>query len=334
MQKGSQQYLDITDIKCTVSAESVAQSYLSEQIRSLEKHMDGAKSAKEIEDVHQVRVACRRLRAGLRFLSNLFEPDLLKSWQKALKKALKKFGPARDTDVQLQFLRTLSQQSEPLKNCRYGIKRILLRLEQKRQRLQKKIIKLAERFEKKHLLLEMELALHKLDKKQEHITILETLAAKRLSEFLSAVHKYLPSLEDPTALQEHHRLRIAVKKLRYGLEICDIAVDGKLKTQIKQLKHFQEILGQMHDCDVWQDVIRQFWAEEQQRTLDYFGHLRSLNRLRPGLDYLAENRQQERLALYQQAKDLAKILNEQNFWQNIQNMVEHWALSSLPAAKV
>lgn len=52
-----------------------------------------------------------------------------------------------------------------------------------------------------------------------------------------------------------HRVRIAVKKLRYAVEIAH-ALQGDLASELRRLKEVQGILGRMHDAQMLLDRVR------------------------------------------------------------------------------
>lgn len=80
----------------------------------------------------------------------------------------------------------------------------------------------------------------------------------RLSELL-ALEPYI-DIED--AVEKHHQIRIAAKRLRYTMEIFQDIYDDKIKTTIDAVKGFQDQLGEIHDIDVWMNYIPVFIAEE------------------------------------------------------------------------
>src|SRR5208283_422833 len=76
----------------------------------------------------------------------------------------------------------------------------------------------------------------------------------RLDDFLS-MEKYV-YLENKKL--KHHEMRIYAKKLRYTIEIFAPLYKNKLAKEIETITAFQDVLGEMHDCDVWEDYIPKF----------------------------------------------------------------------------
>ena len=60
---------------------------------------------------------------------------------------------------------------------------------------------------------------------------------------------------------KHHEMRICAKKLRYTMESFAPLYQNKLAEEIETIKAFQDVLGEMHDCDVWIDYIPKFMQE-------------------------------------------------------------------------
>lgn len=79
-----------------------------------------------------------------------------------------------------------------------------------------------------------------------------TAITSRLSDVMSRA----ASLDDPASVTELHELRIAVKQLRYALEIFEPCLSGP-KPILRTLSDLQEALGAIHDLDVLSDILRQ-----------------------------------------------------------------------------
>jgi len=63
---------------------------------------------------------------------------------------------------------------------------------------------------------------------------------------------------DPRAL---HDLRIAAKRLRYLLELTGVGGANS----VKPLKRLQDVLGEIHDCDVHLPAVRRLARESPER---------------------------------------------------------------------
>ena len=112
-------------------------------------------------------------------------------------------------------------------------------------------------------------------------------------------------------------MRIAAKKLRYTMEIYKKAFDKRLDESIKVIRRIQSLLGDIHDCDVWCEFIRIFTQAERQRTVEYYGHARCFHRLRPGFEYLGNERLIHRREKFDELVALWKDLQDGGFWDEL-----------------
>lgn len=67
---------------------------------------------------------------------------------------------------------------------------------------------------------------------------------------IDEVWAFAPFVTHPGNVRELHDMRIACKRLRYLLEIFELAFPGDLGPHIDQIKHLQDLLGEIHDRDV------------------------------------------------------------------------------------
>jgi CHAD domain-containing protein len=65
--------------------------------------------------------------------------------------------------------------------------------------------------------------------------------------------------QDPAEVKALHDLRIAAKRLRYLLELTGP------QEPVKQLKRLQDLLGEIHDCDVQLPPLRALAREAPER---------------------------------------------------------------------
>jgi hypothetical protein len=83
------------------------------------------------------------------------------------------------------------------------------------------------------------------------------IVAVRLDELWS----FMPGARDPKAVRTLHDLRIAAKRLRYVLELFAPAFGPYAAKGAKQAKKLQDLVGEIHDCDVTRPRIAQLRAE-------------------------------------------------------------------------
>lgn len=311
------------------SLQVLACSYISRQLDILMMHLNGARTAEDIEDVHQVRVACRRMRAAMRLFADCFDEKRVTSWQKQIKKLLKSFGAARDLDVQIEFLtQRLKKLTPDQRKMRSGIRRMLLRWQQMRDSVQPRLIKAIDMLQKKHILTNIHLETEKtlFILKPLNPTMcspaIERCASEQIDLHIRDLLAKRLSMDDPNDVPGHHAARIAAKKLRYVMEICNEPLDDTLKQAIKTVKNIQTLLGDIHDCDVWELDIEHFIEDERQCAIDYYGNAGPFSRILPGLEYLRAERNAHRQQLFAEAHAYFMELEQQEFWQQLQHTLD------------
>lgn len=300
----------------------LAAQYIRKQTRRLAGQLAGVRQSDDIEYVHQARVASRRLRAGLRIFADCFGRKQRKRWRKRVRRLTEGLGPARDRDVQIEFVQgVLSGLQE--KAYRPGVARLLLRLQQSRRAVQPQVVEAADRFEAggtaEEMLAWTEKTRSKL--KKRHFSLQSPFvfarADEHVSDRLNELMEYEDSLGDPRDYRQHHAMRIAGKRLRYTIEICQPAYQGRLDEFVKAVKTVQSLLGDVHDCDVWVDDLATFLEAERERTVAYFGHARPFRQLKVGLEYLRQERQQHREQVFGQLVGYWQELNQDGLWERL-----------------
>jgi CHAD domain-containing protein len=311
------------------SFQLLACRYLHTQLEKLQEKLSGAKTAKDIECVHQSRVASRRMRAGLNFFDKCLPDKKTKKWRSHIRRVTKKLGQARDRDVQIEFIKAfLSNLDNEQKQYKRGIKRLLLRLEQNRRKLQPKIVKNIDAFNDSGILADMHGEIEKVlfhfigkDISLQSQTVFEH-TRERVNEQRQDLLSHQDSLENPSDKGGHHQMRISAKRLRYTLEICDRAFDGELKEMIKAVKKVQTSLGDIHDCDVWEDYLEQFIPEEKQKMIDYLGHSRTFAQIQKGLDYFHTECAKRRHLLFEEFVEYWNKIGEEGLWDKMQSIID------------
>jgi CHAD domain-containing protein len=64
------------------------------------------------------------------------------------------------------------------------------------------------------------------------------------------LRSFTPAVLDPKNVEALHDMRIAAKRLRYVLELTAPAFGPEVAKAAKRAKKLQDLLGEIHDCDV------------------------------------------------------------------------------------
>ena len=304
------------------SYQLLAGRHFRRQLNALTRQFEGIRQNVDIECVHKARVASRRLRAGLQMFEGCFPAGNYKKWRKEVRRTTKQLGAARDKDVAIMSVHQLLA-GLPEKQYRAGIKRFLLRLEQQRKTLQPQVIKVVERLDSGSTLDEMysETGRILFGLKRHSVSVRSPYVfqqvRRHVQKKLDGLISYQDSLANPHDYKRHHLMRIAVKRLRYTLEICRTVHSGRMDNIIKAVKKLQTLLGNVHDCDVRVGRLQTFLEEEHQRTVDYFGHARPFARLKVGIEYCQRDCLIQRERMFEELTDYWQKLNEQKLWEKL-----------------
>ena len=262
-----------------------------ERVDPLLREIPGVVKAEDPECLHRMRVASRRLRMSLNLLgarAGLSDASAVKFFR-LIRKVTRRLGEARDIDVQLLWLKDFEPQCT--KRELPGVRRIALRLNQKREKLQPGIVKLVSSLPEDPIFVKTieDVRIARVDAEiagknssQED----QRYATRSLLLQLDTVQQHALSLEDPEASEAHHSFRKEVKHLRYAMEIFRGLYGDKLDEHIQTMKKLQGLLGELQDANIWVDMLPVMKLLEIDETKRYFGTIRFFFRLQPGYDKL------------------------------------------------
>ncbi|MGA2160993.1 MAG: CHAD domain-containing protein [Methanoregula sp.] len=308
------------------------------QIDIIAAECAGVRAADDPEHIHRMRVASRRLRVVLSLFSSCFPEKDSRHWMHEIKKITGALGAARDTDVQIAFLKKyLKSQATPVPAGISGpvtgsashagdpLTTLLRRLQKQRGILQKQMISVLDELEQAQVISSLQAACAVpaatgRRRRERYFGILP-VAADRIGRRLWGVHRFEPFVHNPDAVLEHHAMRIAAKKLRYTLETYAPLYRRELKQPIARIKRLQDLLGDIHDCDVW--IEQMSFAIIKQRAR------RHPREALPGapvstvapLQRLLVNRERRRALLYRQFVRYWDTLDRTGFWDDLKSAV-------------
>jgi len=214
---------------------------LQQQAKNLLLHDPGTRFGKDAEELHQMRVAVRRLRAFLRVARPLLAIDWVNSLRTELAWLGDILGSVRDYDVLLLNLQneipTLAVDERNI------LERLLARLDSQRSVARATML---ERL-RSHQYLNL---LDKLDQVSPippliaSDTSLVDLAAKEFQKLFRTAKKLKTQSQD----EDWHRIRIHVKRVRYATELVESEVGKKASRFLRQVKNLQDVLGHHQDA--------------------------------------------------------------------------------------
>jgi CHAD domain-containing protein len=246
-------------------AEAARKTFHFHYVRML-YHEPGTRLGEDIEELHDMRVATRRMRAAFQVFGDYFDMGKIKVFLKGLRRTGGTLGAVRDLDVFWEktqhYLETLpSEQQNALEPLR-----IVWEAERERARKKMNAYLDSERYTQF---------------KERFGEFLQTPGAGGLPPFsdegepipnrlrhvvpvlvyqrLVAVQAYDEWVTgEGVPLERLHQLRIAAKGLRYTLEYFEEILSPEAKDAIKEIKGLQDHLGDLQDAVVASNLLRDF----------------------------------------------------------------------------
>lgn len=224
---------------------------LMKYVNSLRLHDPGTRLGGDIEDLHEMRVSTRRLRAILRAA----RPLLVPGWPDALRTELawlgELLGPARDLDVQVEYFREEAVALES--RDRKPLERFVTQLRTERHRVQLSLVKELDSPRYLELIRQLAQAAHSPAVVVSAVR-LPDIAALEFTKLRKAMRKLGRSPSDI----DLHRLRIKTKRTRYAAELAETCTGKPARRFIAQAKLFQDLLGVHQDAVLAEQHIRKF----------------------------------------------------------------------------
>lgn len=211
------------------------------------------------EDIHDLRVASRRLREGLTLFLSCYPPQKISRLRRSIRKITDILGDLRNIDEVLAFFRAEtvelgSEHGAELSGC-------MVLYERKREKHRKKLTRDLHTMNPR--------SLRKLFVRTVHIPYLfdrppgaadpfasiNDFARETIDLRLAPVLALVPLARCPEEAAAQHRLRIAIKRYRYRMEVLSPLLEEGYRELHGHVKEYQEILGRLHDLDVFRELI-------------------------------------------------------------------------------
>lgn len=93
-------------------------------------------------------------------------------------------------------------------------------------------------------------------------------AARIVKVRLEELRSFAPRAIDKRKVKAQHDMRIAAKRLRYVLEATEFCFGRPGETARRRARDLQDVLGELHDCDVMQPRVRDHLEQLRERDAD------------------------------------------------------------------
>lgn len=224
---------------------------IKKHLEDFSSQAEGTRVNADIEYLHRMRVAGRRLRTALSTFKKLLPEDYVRAVKTDVRAVSRMLGKARDCDMQVVFVRRIIKE-RVLFEHNAALEKLLELLKRQRRTIQARVIKKLDIFKNRNSFEGMYQALDaSIDAQLPSTCVLCRVAIKKAEKRLRDYLSFKKYIRQPEKVQELHRMRIAAKHLRYTLENLEPLYEKKINIFIEAAHSIQTILGRLHDLDVW-----------------------------------------------------------------------------------
>ena len=238
-----------TAVDASMSIVEVALANLRRYLSAWHLHEPGARLGDNPEELHDLRVAARRLDAILRQFRSSLPASFLRI-RATLKKVLRALGDSRDLDVALSELKTFSR--ELPKSDRDSVEPLKRHLVSERGRARARMLSVLDSASVQKDLQELTslLTAHSAASQQSSPELALNVAPELIRRRYRKVRKGADLLTSDSSIEAYHEVRGHVKKLRYALEAVAVLYGKPADEMLRTLRRWQEKLGVQQDAAV------------------------------------------------------------------------------------
>lgn len=246
---------------------------LLQNFREMLDHEAGCIQGQDMEAVHQMRVATRRMRSAFILFEDYYKSKPIRPFRRRLKIVARALGRVRDLDVMIDNLKRY--QSKLDQTDQSALEGVIGGLADRRENVQRKLTTLLQSKLYRDFVSVFSVFLATPGKGSA--AVLEDGAISphqvrhvvpmMVHQQLAAVRAYDTGLPTDN-VDTLHALRIEFKRLRYTITFFSSVMGGSVDEFINELKSMQDYLGHLNDAVVahhWLDSLSKL--EENQQTV-------------------------------------------------------------------
>jgi CHAD domain-containing protein len=216
------------------------------------------------EGVHKARVASRRVREALPVVLAQAPARRSSRLRRSFRRVTRALGPLREIDVSLQLLDEVTREDARVATALGGLHHLL---EKERGVRRQEMLTRLDQIDFESLVGRIERLMdERADESDEARALsaaIEGTLGLRIARRVRALEIAVGSAGSLYAVEALHEVRIAVKKLRYVLELARDMRAFRSRRALTVLRAAQEALGRLHDEQVLADWIRRAGREHE-----------------------------------------------------------------------
>lgn len=236
-----------TAVSASMRIDEVALANLRRYLSIWDHHEPGARLGDDPNELHDLRVAGRRLDAVLRQFG-MYLPVSLVRIRPTLKKILRALGEARDLDVALLELDAFNGELPEADQA--SLEPLKQHLRSQRVRVRTRMLNLLDSSAVQKDLDELRLGLAQPSDATEETAAALDVVPQLIRARYKKVRKGADDLTAGSPTEAYHAVRGNVKKLRYILESVAVIFGKPANGMLRSLRRWQEKLGVQQDADV------------------------------------------------------------------------------------
>ena len=238
-----------TAVSASMTMAEVALANLRRHLSAWHRHEPGARLGEDPEELHDLRVAGRRLEATLRQFRSSLPPPFLRI-RRTLKTVMRALGQTRDLDVALIELERFRRKMP--KSDRDSVEPLKQHLARERDQARARMLSILDSIWVQKNLQEFAslLTAPSATSEQSSPELALNVAPELIRRRYRKLRKGADCLKSDSSTDAYHAVRGQLKKLRYTLEAM-AAIYGKTADGLlRSLRRWQEKLGVQQDADV------------------------------------------------------------------------------------
>jgi CHAD domain-containing protein len=247
---------------------------------------EGTRLGEDIEALHDMRVATRRLRAAFEVFGQAFESGALKPHLRGLRATGRALGRVRDLDVFIdksrRYVETLPEEQHQ------GLESLFEQLEAQREDNRVAMLAFLDSQEYHTFKRQFNIFLHtpgagarQFPQDEPLPRLVSELGPVLIYTRLAAVRAYDPFIAE-AQIETLHALRIEFRKLRYAVEFFREVLGEQADAIIEEFKSLQDHLGDLNDANVASQIVKAFINTKQKED--------GGENLEPVREYLADRK--------------------------------------------